>query len=368
MAMSPPAQQAWLWQQNEWTKTGCNLQLPAAGSDRWAGENRRLLLPLTSTVPPFTSLLFNTTSGWTFLLVMLMCLMLCRTPAFAFRVAWLPWWKIRQHGGLVSAGKTRTWHNAAGIGGAETGWCLEGRMCLQIFLFAFSYSHTGKRRTSFGHTMMVWQEREKEAQNKGNQRYHLSWRCFQVHLKKLEYQLKGQYFLPFISEREQHLPEMMWNMWSFICWLQPTDNENPTQPSNFLDVPVHLNSLFLFLIIIFFFFLPGPFSGYSFQWSLRTTCRTGYSIRVLWLRLSLRVFWRSSSWYLPKHKKSNEVKRSRISQSTLALKSDRRKWKPSWLLCRGTGKVQLGVPRDANGLKPSLTGLLDGSPYGMRSA
>lgn len=162
--------------------------------------------------PPLTSLLFNTTSGWTFLLVVLMCVMLRRTPAFASRVAWLPWWKIRQHGGLVSAGKNRKWYNAAGIGGAETGRCLEGRMCLQILSFDFSSSHTGKRRTSFGQTMMVWQEREKEAQNKGNQRNHLSWRCLQVHLKKLEYQLKGQYFLPFTSERGQHLPEMMGNV------------------------------------------------------------------------------------------------------------------------------------------------------------
>lgn len=149
-----------------------------------------------------------------FFLVMLMCVMLRRTPAFALRVAWLPWWKIRQHRGIVSAGKTRTWYNAAGVGGAETGRCLEGRMCLQILSFGFSYSHTGKRRTSFGHTMMVWQEREK-AQNKGNQRNPLSWRCFQVHLKKLEYQLKGQDFLPFISKWEQHLPEMMSNVQYF---------------------------------------------------------------------------------------------------------------------------------------------------------
>lgn len=62
--------------------------------------------------------------------------------------------------------------------------------------------------------MVVWQEREK-AQNKGNQRNHISCRCFQVHLKKLEYQRKGQYFLPFISEREQHLPEMMSNVQYF---------------------------------------------------------------------------------------------------------------------------------------------------------
>lgn len=52
-----------------------------------------------------------------------------------------------------------------------------------VLSFAFSSSHTSKRRTSSGHTMMVWQEREKEAPNKGNQRCHLSWRCVQVHSK-----------------------------------------------------------------------------------------------------------------------------------------------------------------------------------------
>lgn len=33
--------------------------------------------------------------------------------------------------------------------------------------------------------------------------------------------------------------------------------------------------------IAWIFLLPAPFSGYSFHCSLRTTCSTGYSIRVL---------------------------------------------------------------------------------------